>query len=180
MVTWSPFPRVSRILPNNSILIPDIRVSETGIYTCTAVNSVGSDSRNSSVTVRGLDYVNYVLFYLRDRIHCVNYFTIRHYTSNIHIKISRLRHIQFLSPVSLLPRSCTNNFPIFLSPYLPQLFTVVCPDGLTGVTAQRCAAQERGYAPAPVQSPNHHTPEWGAWGVRRMPGLVTLPLVQVR
>ena len=41
------------ILPKGVLLFKSVRVSDSGVYTCRAVNAFGSTSKNITLTVRG-------------------------------------------------------------------------------------------------------------------------------
>ena len=56
MVSWTPLTGSAKVLSNHTLLIQDSRVSDAGMYTCTAMNSVGSDSMIVVVSVRGETY----------------------------------------------------------------------------------------------------------------------------
>ena len=53
MVSWTPLSGSSKVLSNHSLLVPDSKVTDAGMYTCTAMNSVGTDSKIVVVSVRG-------------------------------------------------------------------------------------------------------------------------------
>ena len=53
MLMWSPISSRATMLSNNSLHFNDIALEDAGYYTCSAVNSVGSDRLTILVTVKG-------------------------------------------------------------------------------------------------------------------------------
>ncbi|XP_063687572.1 uncharacterized protein LOC134820861 isoform X3 [Bolinopsis microptera] len=55
MVSWTPLTGSSKLLSNHTLLIQDSKITDAGMYTCTAMNSVGSDSKIIVVSVRAIN-----------------------------------------------------------------------------------------------------------------------------
>ena len=54
IVSWTPLPGKGVVMPNNTLAIPDTMVTDSGVYTCTAQNTVGTDTSSVILTVKGM------------------------------------------------------------------------------------------------------------------------------